>query len=175
MSGGGDSAAQEANAQEQARQASIRQTQNAVNAVFDSPGRATDIADYVGAMRQYFGDDLTRQKKTNDQKLKFALARNGQIGGSTQIDQQKRFGEDYSRGLLDVERRAQGAGADLESADQDARANLISLATTGLDATTAASQAASALRTSLQAGKATSMTQGLGDVFGSFKDFWHRY
>lgn len=172
MSGGSDSAATEANAAEQRRQDAIRQTQSAVNAAFDSPQRAADIADYVGAMRQYFGDDLSRQKKTNDQQLKFALARNGQIGGSTQIDQQRRFGEDYSRGLLDVERRAQGAGAELEGADQDARANLISLATSGLDATTAAQQAASAMRTSLQAGKSTSMVQGLGDMFGSFQDFY---
>lgn len=172
MGGSSDSAAKEANRAEQDRQATIRQTQSAVNNVFDSPQRAADIADYVGAMRQYFGDDLTRQKRTNDQQLKFSLARNGQIGGSTQIDQQRKFGENYSRGLLDVERRAQGAGADLESADQDARANLISLATSGLDATTAAQQAAAAMRTSLQAGKSTAMAQGLGDVFGDFKDFY---
>ena len=174
MSGGSDSASREAAASEERRQASIRNTQNSVNDIFNSPQRAADIADYVAANRQYLGDDLTRQKKTNDQQLKFALARNGQIGGSTQVDQQQRFGEDYSRGLLDVERRAQGAGAELESADQDARANLISLATTGLDATTASQQAAAAMRTSLQAGKSTSMVQGLGDMFGGFKDFYQK-
>ncbi len=174
MSGGSDNASREAAATEQRRQDAIRQTQGAVNAAFDSPQRAADIADYVGAMRQYYGEDLTRQKKTNDQQLKFALARNGQIGSSTQVDQQTRFGEEYSKGLLDVERRAQGAGAEMEAADQDARANLISLATTGLDATTAAQQASAAMRTSLQAGKSTSMVQGLGDMFGGFKDFYQK-
>jgi len=170
MSGGGsNSAANEATRQEQARQAAIKNTQGRVNQVFDSPERATDIADYVGALREYYGEDLNRQKATNDRELKFSLARGGLIGGSTQNDQQAEQGRVYSRGLLDIDRKALGAGAELEAADQDARARLISLATSGLDATTAASQASAAMRTNLQAGQSASRAQGIGDIFASLK------
>lgn len=172
MGGGGSSrAADEANRMEQQRQAAIRGTQARVNQVFDSPQRAADIADFVGAMRDYYQQDLDRQKLDTDRQLRFAMARGGLLGGSVNVDTQKQFGEQYGRGLLDVERRAQGAGAELEAADQDARARLISLATSGLDATTAASQAAAALRTNLAAGKSTAQAQGLGDAFGNFAQF----
>lgn len=164
-------AADEANRQEQARQQAIAETQARVNQVFDDPSRAADIADYVGAVREFQTDDLNRQKADADRNLRFALARGGLTGGSTQRDQQQRFGEDYSRGLLEVERRAQGAGAELQAADQDARARLIQLATSGLDATTAAQQAGAALSTNLEAGRSTAMAQGLGDMFGGVKSF----
>ncbi len=172
MASTSNKASKQAAANEAARQASITNTQSAVNGVFDGPQRQKDIADYVDATRTYYGDDLSRQKATNDRQLKFALARGGLTGGSTQIDQQKLAGEDYTRGLLSVQRKAAGAGADLASADQDARSRLISLATSGLDATTAASMAASSLRSNLESGQATAQAQGLGDVFGTGAKFY---
>lgn len=172
MSGGGSNrAANEANRMEQERQAQIAATQGRVNQIFNDPSRAADISDYVGAVREYFTDDLNRQKTDSDRQLRFALARGGLTGGSTQRDQQQRFAEDYGRGVLNIEQRALGAGADLEASDQDARARLIQLATSGLDATTAAQQASAAMRSNLQAGRSTAMAQGLGDMFGSVKGF----
>jgi hypothetical protein len=174
MSGGSNRVAKEANRMEQQRQASIRHTQSRINQVFNDPRRQADIADYVGAIREYHTDDLTRQKADADRSLRFALARSGQVGGSTQRDQQTELGEGYARGVLDVERKALGAGAQLEAADQDARGRLISLATSGLDMTTAAQQAAAAMRTNLEAGRSTAMAEGIGDVFGSVKGFADR-
>lgn len=172
MGGGSTSrAGEEANRMEQQRQAAIKGTQARVNQVFNSPERAGDISNFVGAMRDYWGQDLDRQKAETDRQLRFAMARGGLMGGSVNRDTQKEFGEQYGRGLLDVERRALGAGAELEAADQDARARLISLATSGLDATTAASQAAAALRTNLAAGKSAAQAGGLGDAFGNFAQF----
>lgn len=172
MAGGGQNkAANEANRQEQARQAAIAGTQGRINQVFNDPSRAADISDYVGAIREFQSDDLNRQKGDADRNLRFALARGGLTGGSTQRDQQQRFGEDYSRGLLEVERRAQGAGAELQAADQDARGRLIQLATSGLDTTTAAQQAGAAMRTNLESGKSSAMASGLGDMFGGVKSF----
>ncbi|MGH8032031.1 MAG: hypothetical protein ACREO8_06605 [Luteimonas sp.] len=173
MSGGGNNkAADQARADEQARQAAIARTQGAVNQVFDDPKRKADIADYVGATRQYLTRDLDEQKVKTDRELTFSLARSGNTGGSLQVDKQAQFGRDYSKGLLQVDRTARGDGADLEAADQDARARLIQLSTSGLDVTTAAAQSAAALRSSLEAGKAASQTQGLGDVFGQFTKFY---
>ena len=170
--GGKTRASDQARRDEQSRMASITSTQGAVNGVFNSPQRAADIGDFVNATRDYYGRDLDQQKALSDRNLKFSLARNGQIGGSVQVDKQAQFGRDYAKGVLQVDRNARGAGAQLESADQDARARLINLATSGLDATTAAQQSAAAMRSSLEAGKSTAMTQGLGDVFSNFTKFY---
>lgn len=161
----GESAADRAARMEQERQARIAETQGKINTVFDNPDRAREIADYVSAIRDYQSGELNRQKGDTDRQLKFALARTGQIGGSTQRDQQQRFAEDYGRASLGVEQQAQGAGARLQSADQDARARLITLATSGLDATTAAQQASQAMRSNLEGARSDALGQSLGDMF----------
>lgn len=171
MSSPSNKAANEASRAEKQRQASIANTQSSVNRVFNDPRRQGEISDFVNATREFYGQDLGRQKTQSDRELKFALTRNGVMGGSTQVDQQRRLGEDYQRGLLDVDRRARAAGADLETADQEARARLISLATSGLDATTAARQASESMRVGLESAKASATASGLGDVFTGMKPF----
>lgn len=171
MSGGSNKAADKANKLEQERQSRIAQTQSAVNRVFDSPGRQAEIDDVVKATREFNTQDLNQQNADAQRQLKFALARSQVTGGSTQIDQQRRLGKDYQRGVLEVDRRARAAGADLQAADQDARARLIQLATSGLDATTAARQSAEALRTNLASQRASATAQGLGDIFVGVRPF----
>ena len=174
MSGGSDKASKEAQKNEEARQAAIANTQAAINAVFNDPSRAADIADAVAANRQYLTNDLNEQKANADRNLKFALARGGLLGGSVQTDKQRILGQDYSKGLLDIQRKSAGFGAQLESADQDARAKLISLATSGLDTTTGASMAASALRSNLESGSSEAQLSSLSDAFSNLGDFWKK-
>ncbi len=171
MKGGSNKAAQQAQAAEDARQAAIKSTQGRINDVFNDPNRAADIASTVEAARQYGQRDLDTQKSDADRDLKFALARNGVIGGSTQNDQQEVVGDQYAKGLLDVQRKSLGVGSDLESADQDARARLISLATSGLDETTAAQQSAAALKSNLDGAKSASAFGAASDFFGQTKKF----
>lgn len=171
MSSGGNSAAKAANQAEADRQAAIAGTQSRVNQVFNDPRRQADINDFVNATRSYYQQDLDRQKGNADRGLKFALARSGLTGGSTQTDQQQQLGQDYGRGLLQVEQKAQGAGASLSAADQDARARLNSLATSGLDATTAAQQASAAMRSNLEAGQSEARLGSLADSFGQTNSF----
>lgn len=173
-SGSNNSAQKAAQREEQARQAAIRGTQSQINAVFDDPKRAADIAQAVGAKRQLLLGDLDQQKMDADRMLKFALARGGLTGGSTQVDQQTRLGKDYQRGALTADAQARALGSDIEAADQDNRARLIQLAVSGLDTTTAAQQSAAAMRTALEANKSASQMQGLSDVFGQFTKFYQR-
>ncbi|RRU17819.1 hypothetical protein [Stenotrophomonas sp. 278] len=167
----GESAADVAARLEMERQAQIKQTQGRINQVFDNPRRARDIADFVGAVRTRAMEDLNRQNADATRELTFALARGGLSGGSVNVDQNRRLADDYNRGLLNVESRAQGAGAQLEAADQDARARLIQLATSGLDATTAASQAAAGLRSNLETARSASTGEELADQFGAIGSF----
>lgn len=169
MGGGSNNAANEANRMEQQRQAQIANTQSRINQVFDNPQRAADIANFVGATRQFYQQDLDKQKAIADRNLTFALAKSGLTGGSSQVDQQGVLGDNYAKGLLQVEQKAQGAGGALEAADQDARQRLISLATSGLDSTTGASQAASMMKSNLENQQA-----GLGalsDAFSGVNNF----
>lgn len=167
----GESAADVAARLEMERQASIKQAQGRINNVFDNPRRARDISDFVSAVRTKNMDDLARQNTDAARELKFSLARGGLSGGSVSVDQNRRMADDFNRGALNVESRAQGAGAQLEAADQDARARLIQLATSGLDATTAAQQAASGLRSNLETARSASYGEDLGDQFTSIGSF----
>lgn len=169
--GQGESAADVAARLEMERQAAIKETQARVNNVFDNPRRARDIADFVSAVRTKNMDDLARQNTDAARELKFSLARGGLSGGSVNVDQNRRLADDYNRGALNVESRAQGAGAQLEAADQDSRARLIQLATSGLDATTAAQQAASGLRSNLETARSTGYGEDLADQFTSIGSF----
>lgn len=167
----GESAADIAARMEMERQERIRESQGRINQVFDNPRRARDIADFVSATRSRLTDDLNRQNTDATRELKFALARGGLSGGSVNVDQNRRLGDEYNRGLLTVEGRAQGAGAQLEAADQDARARLIQLATSGLDSTTAASQAAAGLRSNFENARSQASADQLGDQFATIGGF----
>lgn len=167
----GESAADVAARMEMERQERIREAQGRINQVFDNPRRAKDISDFVSATRSKLMEDLNRQNTDAARELKFSLARGGLSGGSVNVDQNRRLTDEYNRGLINVEGRAQGAGAQLEAADQDARARLIQLATSGLDATTAASQAAAGLRSNFENAKSQAFGEQLGDQFATIGGF----
>jgi hypothetical protein len=164
-------AADRAQRVEDERIAQQQATQGRINAVFDNPQRMQEIAAFVGDVRALGMQDLDRHKGIADRQLKFAVARNGQVGGSTQVDQQRDVGEGYQRGALEVDRRAMGAGADLQANDEDARARLISLATQGLDATTGAARSAAAMRVNADSARSAATWEGLNQFFSGVSDF----
>lgn len=174
MGAGPDNAAREAEANEANRRWQIQQTSNNINRVFDAPSRQAQYADFLAATRDLYKQDLDRKNSENNRQMKFSLARSGQTGGSVARDQGTAAGEQYQRGLIEADRLAQGQEADLRSQDEQARSTLLSMAQQGLDSTTAASQAASAMRNNLQAGQGTSMVKGIGDIFGQFGDAYTR-
>lgn len=172
MSGSPDnSAAKAAQQQETQRQAIIASTQARVNDVFNNPRRQRDISDFVSAVRERAMQDLNRQQADASRELTFALARGGQIGGSVNNDQNRRLADEYNRGLIAVENRALGAGSEVEAADQDSRARLVQLATSGLDAATGAQQASAAMRSSIGSAQADAYGQQLGDQFTTIGNF----
>lgn len=174
MGGSSSSATRQAEAQERERQAAIAASTGRINEVFNDPARQGQYDQLVKDTQTYYQRDLDQQKGDTDRQLKFAMARGGQTGGSVSIDQNKRVGEDYLRGVIEANRRAQGAGADLRQADEQARSNLLAMAQSGLDATTASSQAASSMRNNLLSGQAGATAQGLGNMFGGMSDVFRR-
>jgi hypothetical protein len=170
--GGSNKAAQQQQAAEDARQKAIAGTQRRIESAFSTPEREADIASFLDATRQFYTQDANRQQADAGRNLRFALARSGQTGGQLQADQGGRLFETYQRGLIEADRRAQAAAADLRSADQQAKTNLFGLAASGLDSTTAAQNASQALRSNLAGARATANEGSLGDLFSSFGDVY---
>lgn len=165
--GGSNRAQREAQAEEKRRQEAISATTGRINSMFDDPAREAQRQQFGSDMLSFYMDDANRQKGSADRDLRFSLARSGLTGGSGAIDANRTLGEEYQRGVLEAQRRSQGAVADLRGQDEQARLSLTGLAQSGLDVGAAATQAASAMRASLEGANATARVQGMGDIFGS--------
>ena len=172
MCGGSDTASKEAQASEQARQARITQSVGAINAAYGDPKRAADIADYQSAVQAFLNEDLGRQKGVADRQTRFAMARNGMTGGSADIDANRALSEDFQRGVLEATRKASGAAAGLRAQDMTAKNNLIALAQSGMDATTAAQQASEGIRVNMANARADMNQQAIGGLFSKYADLY---
>lgn len=152
----------EAAAYEGDRQGRIDMTRGIVDRTFDSPQRQQQYADYAKALREQLGGELIRKKRDESRNLKFALARAGQTGGSVAVDAGSRLGDEYSRAALEGERGVQSSVQGLRSSDAQSRNNLLQLADSGLDATSAVRRGNEALTGNL----ANANVQGLPGMFG---------
>lgn len=172
MCGGGGDASAEARRQEAERKRQVEQATRAIDRAYQ--GRDVQLQDFVDALRGEFRAEAEKQKEVADRQLKFSLARGGLTGGSAAADAGTRLGEEFTKGLLQGEREAQDALAQLKAADEASRSDLIRLAQGGADVTTAASQAARALQSNLEGAKASSLVTGVGDIFSRTRDLYTR-
>lgn len=138
-----------------------------INALFDAPSRQQQYGDLTDAVTQYYTDALNRQHDLAARNLKFSLARSGLIGGSTQADQNRRMGEDYTSGLLTAARQGQQAGQALKTQDEATREGLLREVNAGLDSTTGATNTALAMRQNVANAQNGATVNSLGDIFGN--------
>lgn len=167
-------ATRQAQEAETARLQNISDATTRINSAFDAPERQKQYGDFLSALRDKFQTDLGRQRDVAQRNLKFSLARGGLTGGSAAVDANRTAGEDFSRGLIEAEDRAQGALGNLKAQDESSRLNLIQLAQQGLDATTAATRAQSAARASTAANMNDAAVRGIGDAFAATADITRR-
>lgn len=156
-----------ANQLEVERRARVAESTAKIDSIYDAPDRQKQYGDYVDALRSYYTDDANRQKAIADRNLKFSMARAGLTGGSASADAGKTLSDEYSRGILQAENSAQASLADMMSQDQQSRLNLISLANSGTDVTSAAANAAAAMKSATANAKTTAQAQSLGDIFSN--------
>lgn len=168
-----NTAADEAAAVEAQRQQQIKDTTAQINQTYDSPARAGQQQGFFRSIRDLLTSDVNDQHAVAARQLKFADARSGNTGGSVAADNNVQLGKDYSKGLLDATRKAQGALADVQTSDSQSRQNLIQLAQTGLDTGSAASQAAEGMRTSLESARKSTLG-GIPDAFKTTSDIFKR-
>jgi len=169
---GGGGAAKEYEKQEEERRANIEAAQKMLESIFNSPQRQQEIQQYIDAQRGLLQSDLNRTKDEQDRQLKFALARGGLAGGSVDIDKNQNLAEMYVRGLIEAERKAQGAGATLQADDQAAKHSLFAQVASGLDATTASQNAAQALRTNVALARTDANVGAFDTLFGNLSGWY---
>lgn len=168
MGGGGNSASNAAERRQDEEEARVAAGTSRVNSIFDGAGRQAQYNDFLTAMRQSYGRQLGDEKTKADLNNKFALARNGQYGGSVQKDRGVTLGKDYQKGLLEVERQSQSQLSGIKAADEDARNRLIGMIQSGLSGQEASTNAATLLQNNLQAGRTATNVNAFGDAFGTF-------
>lgn len=174
MCGGGGSdkaikAQQQADAEKQAQ---IAAGTAAVNSVFDNPNREADIQSFVGATKGLLRQNLDDQQKDALRSTRFALARNGQFGGSVDVDQNAKLAQNYNQGLLKVTQAANAAGERVRQADESSRQNLLGLVQSGLDQNSAAIQAGNLTRSNIGAETAAIDPSTVSNVFGDLADYY---
>ncbi|WP_103035307.1 hypothetical protein [Castellaniella caeni] len=128
--GGGDGGARAA---EEDRQRRIAAATNRINAIFDDADRSSLYDQQRDAVTKLNADDVNRQFAESERANRFGLARSGLLGGSADIDSNADLQRRTSEGLIKAAGLGDQAAADLQTSDERARQNLISMAQSGID------------------------------------------
>ena len=159
-----DKATKRAEQAEAARQAQISGNVQSINRAF--AGREPQYAQFSQALRDRLNTQFNQQRAIATRQNKFALAKSGLTGGSAAVDAGRRLGREAQEGVINVERQAQGAAADLRSRDEQTRQQMIALAQSGTDIGNASQQTANMLSANLGSAQNIDLANRLGDVFG---------
>lgn len=116
--------------------------------------------------------EVDRQASEAERMNRFGLARTGLLGGSVNVDSVSDLNRRTNEGLMRAGGIADQAAADLKTADERTRSNLISLAQSGIDTGTAAQQALKGL----EVNAANAASARAGSTVGSlFNDMSQAY
>lgn len=110
---------------------------------------------------------LDQDREASSRELKFALARSGLFGGSADVDQHALEQRAYDRGILDVGTMADTGVADLRSADEGSRMNLLAQVNAGVDAGSALSGARDALSINADRANAAARSNAIANLFNN--------
>ncbi len=157
---------------EQQRQARMQEAINTINSIFDSADRQSLYDQHNQAVYELNKNKLDEQYQDANRANRFALARNGLIGGSAEIDSNADLQDRYAKGLVQAEALGQNAAADMQSSDESAKSNLIGLAESGLDAASAGQQAANALSTNYSKALGQQGAAAINDYFNDMAQLY---
>ena len=155
---------------EQDRQRRAQEAYDAINKIFDDANREKLYQEQRDAVYQMNANEVNRQAAEQERANRFALARNGLIGGSAQIDSEAELNRRINEGLSKAGGIADEASASLQAADENTRNNLISMATAGTEATEAAKMAANGLSANLSNSMADRSVATVGSLFNDLSN-----
>ena len=110
-------------------------------------------------------------KEVNDQYAdaeranRFALARNGLLGGSADVESNANLQEKTNEGLVQAKALGQQAASDLRTADEQSKQSLIAMAQSGIDTGTAQQMAQAQLNANAQSALGQRGGATIGNLF----------
>lgn len=165
--GGGGNSAEKI---ERERQERAAQAIAAINSQFDNANRQALYDQQRQAVYDLNTNEVNRQALDAERNNRFAMARNGLLGGSVDIDSNAELNRRTNEGLAQAAGIADSAMADLIQNDETTRNNLISMANAGTDATTAGQMAANGLKQNAEIAKANSAIATVGNLFNDISN-----
>lgn len=142
----------------------------AINKAFDDANRGELYDDQFKTVYDLNSKEVNRQYDLAERANRFGMARNGLLGGSVDIDSNSELNRRTNEGIAQATSLADASRADLMAADEQSRNNLISMATGGTDATTAAQQAAQGMASNIAAAQADKDVATIGNLFNDIQN-----
>lgn len=170
--GGGGDAGAESRQMEAERQQRVADATNRINDIFNQSNRSAQYQQQKQAVYDLNAKDVTRQFQEAERANRFGLARAGLMGGSADVDSNADLQRRTNEGLIKAAGVGDQAASDLQTSDERARQNLISMAQSGID-TGAAGQLA---LQQLDANSSSAASARAGATVGSlFNDMANAY
>ena len=164
--GGGSSSADYMAEVERERQRKIAEATAAVNRAFNMTDRQALYDKQRDAVYELNTAEVERQAEEAARQNKFALARNGLLGGSADVDSQAELNRRTNEGLMNAAGFADDAAASLRRADETTKQNMLSLAQSGISGTDAAQLASSQLANNISNAAGDAAAAKIGNLFG---------
>lgn len=121
----------------------------------------------------YFKNQLNEQRDVANRNVSQQLAQAGLTGGSAQTDVNADLSRTYNDALLGYTNTADTSVNNLKSSDEQARLNLISQITSGMDSASAAAAASAALKNNADLAASSATQAGVGNIFGNFGNLYN--
>lgn len=167
--GGGDPGA-EARKQENDRQRRIAAATAQINRVFNEGNREAMYTDQKANVYDLNKMEVDRQATVAERDNRFGLARNGLLGGSVDVDSNQELDRRTNEGLLRAGGIADQSAADLKTADERTRSNLLSMAQSGIDTGSAATMALEGLKVNADNVAQARAGATIGNLFGDLSN-----
>ena len=115
----------------------------------------------------YHAQRLNDSRDQAERSLRFQLARQGQFGGSLDVDQNSELAKGYNNGLMDARNLSDAARNDAMARDDQTRIDLINRVNAGMDEGSALASASSQMQSNINQARDQALSQSLGDAFGN--------
>ncbi len=148
---------------------------NTINRIFDDANREAQYQQQRDAVYKLNTDEVNRQAADQLRANRFALARNGLLGGSTDAESTADINDATNKGLLKAAGIADDSAAQLKTADEQTRQNLLNLASSGIDTGSASTMATQQLNGNLQNAASDRATASITGLFNDLASAYKMY
>lgn len=152
------------------RQQMAEEARNAILNQFANANREQAYQSHRNAVYDLNTQEVQRQAEEAERANRFALARNGLLGGSVNIDSNEELNRRTNEGLMQASGLADDAAASLRSQDEATKNSLLSMATNGINSAQASQLAVSGLQSNLANAAANEAVAQVGNLFGDIQN-----